>query len=229
MATMYETIMNLPLFKGLSHEQVSSFLEKTHFKFSKYSDREKIVSAGERVEEMKCVISGQIRLCHIIGDKDLLRLTELRRNHEVIGADRLFGMDTTYGADICAVGNVSTMEFSKDQYQNLLNAGSIYLLNYLNSLSYGAQIRFNILMIILKEDLLQPADVSSTLIVPKILKKFHFFSILSHLQDFAISIPILSKKKLLILKASGQSNKFQVASRLFLKKNSSKHRARSLE
>lgn len=144
MATMYETIMNLPLFKGLSHEQVSSFLEKTHFKFSKYSDREKIVSAGECVEEVKCVISGQIRLCHIIGDKDLLRLTELRRNHEVIGADRLFGMDTTYGADICAVGNVSTMEFSKNQYQNLLNAGSIYLLNYLNSLSYGAQIRFNI-------------------------------------------------------------------------------------
>ena len=27
MATMYETIMNLPLFKGLSHEQVSAFLE----------------------------------------------------------------------------------------------------------------------------------------------------------------------------------------------------------
>lgn len=229
MATMYETIMNLPLFKGLSHEQVSSFLEKTHFKFSKYSDREKIVSAGERVEEVKCVISGQIRLCHIIGDKDLLRLTELRRNHEVIGADRLFGMDTTYGADICAVGNVSTMEFSKDQYQNLLNAGSIYLLNYLNSLSYGAQIRFNIF-----NDYPQGGFAATCRRIihtycSRNSEEISFFSILSHLQDFAISIPILSKKKLLILKASGQSNKFQVASRLFLKRNSSKHRARSLE
>ncbi len=144
MATMYETIMNLPLFKGLSHEQVSSFLEKTHIKFSKYSDREKIVSADERAAEVKCIISGQVRLSHIIGYNNQLKLTELRKGNEMLGADRLFGMDTTYGTDICAVGNVSTMEFSKEQYQNLLHAGSIYLLNYLNSLSYGAQIRFNI-------------------------------------------------------------------------------------
>ena len=144
MATMYETIMNLPLFKGLSHEQVSSFLEKTHIKFSKYSDGEKIVSAGERAREVKCIISGQVRLCHFIGNDNRLKLTELRKGNEMLGADRLFGMDTTYETDIYAVGNVSTMEFSKDQYQNLLNAGSIYLLNYLNSLSYGAQIRFNI-------------------------------------------------------------------------------------
>lgn len=141
---MYETIMNLPLFKGLSHEQVSSFLEKTHIKFSKYSDREKIISAGERVKEIKCLISGQMRLSYNLGNDNCFRLTELRRNHEVLGADRLFGMDTTYGFDAYAVGNVSTMEFSKEQYQNLLNAGSIYLINYLNFLSYGAQVRFNI-------------------------------------------------------------------------------------
>lgn len=144
MATMYETIMNLPLFKGLSHEQVSSFLEKTHIKFSKYSDGEKIVSAGERVKEIKCLISGQLRLHHNIGKNNMIRLTELRCTNEVLGADRLFGMNTTYEFDAYAVGNASTMEFSKEQYQNLLNAGSIYLINYLNFLSYGTQIRFNI-------------------------------------------------------------------------------------
>ncbi len=136
--------MNLPLFKGLSHEQVSSFLEKTHITFTKYSDQEKISSAGEQVSEVKCVISGQVRLIHKIGDSDMIVLSESRRGNEVLGADKLFGMDTSYGFDAYAIGNVSTMEFSKEQYKNQLNAGSIYLLNYLNFLSYRAQIRYTI-------------------------------------------------------------------------------------
>ncbi len=144
MATMYETIMNLPLFKGLSHEQVSSFLEKTNLKFSKYSDREKIIDAGTNVNNIKCVISGQVRICHKIGTAEDIKLLELQQGHNVLGADRLFGMDTAYGFDAYAVGNVSTMEFSKEQYINLLNTGSIYLINYLNFLSYRAQIRYDI-------------------------------------------------------------------------------------
>lgn len=116
MATMYETIMNLPLFKGLSHEQVSAFLEKTHITFSKYSDNEKIVSAEDRADVVRCVISGKIRVAHRIGKENTLKITELQHNNNVLGADRLFGMDTTCGFEAYAVGNVSTMEFSKEQY-----------------------------------------------------------------------------------------------------------------
>lgn len=144
MATMYETIMNLPLFKGLSHEQVSAFLEKTHITFSKYSDNEKIVSAEDRADVVRCVISGKIRVAHRIGKENTLKITELQHNNNVLGADRLFGMDTTCGFEAYAVGNVSTMEFSKEQYMGLLSSGSIYLLNYLNFLSYRAQIRYSI-------------------------------------------------------------------------------------
>lgn len=136
--------MNLPLFKGLSHEQVSAFLEKTHITFSKYSDNEKIVSAEDRADVVKCVISGKIRVAHRIGKDNTLKITELQHNNNVLGADRLFGMDTTCGFEAYAVGNVSTMEFSKEQYMGLLSSGSIYLLNYLNFLSYRAQIRYSI-------------------------------------------------------------------------------------
>ena len=33
MASMYGTIMDLPLFKGISEDQVSAFLEKTNIEF----------------------------------------------------------------------------------------------------------------------------------------------------------------------------------------------------
>ena len=142
MATMYETIMNLPLFKGLSHEQISAFLEKTNIQFSRYSDQDTIASASENVTELKCVISGTVKFIHKINAS--LTITEIEKTNIILGADKLFGMDTKYRYEAVAVGPVSTMVFSKQQYQNLLNAKSIFLLNYLNFLSYRAQIRYDI-------------------------------------------------------------------------------------
>lgn len=144
MATMYETIMNMPLFKGLSNEQVSSFLEKTHIRFTKYSDGEQILQADDRVTDVKCVISGRIVTRHILGDKETLVISEEQEGENVLGADKLFGMSTTYGCDIYAIGQVSLMEFSKDQYLNLLKTDSIYLINYLNFISYRAQLRHSL-------------------------------------------------------------------------------------
>lgn len=139
MATMYETIMNLPLFKGLSHEQISSFLEKTHIRFHKYSDRERIVEKGTRANSLKCVISGNIIVSRHIGRTNPMVISEVITGQYIIGADRLFGMNTEYDSDADALGNVSVMEFSKEQYFSLLSSGNILLINYLNTLSFSAQ------------------------------------------------------------------------------------------
>ena len=53
MATMYETIMNLPLLKGVSKELVSSFLEKTHVQFVNFNDGEKLIEEGETCSYIK--------------------------------------------------------------------------------------------------------------------------------------------------------------------------------
>lgn len=139
MPTMYETIMNLPLFKGVSHDQVSSFLEKTHIKFSKYNPGEIIAERNDPVKTIKCIISGFTSIKYLITNDGRLSLQETISGEHIIGADRLFGMDTTYNSEICAINRVSIMEFNKDQYLNLLTTSPIYLLNYLNYLSYQAQ------------------------------------------------------------------------------------------
>lgn len=144
MATMYETIMNLPLFKGLSHEQISSFLEKTHIRFSKFNDGEQIVSSEDNVTNVKCIISGNVRMYYKFGEEDAMSLAFTERGENILGADKMFGLDNRYGFTARARGPVSLMEFSKDQYLNQLIPGSIYLLNYLNFLSLRAQIRYRI-------------------------------------------------------------------------------------
>ena len=60
MATMYETIMSLPLFKGISRQQVSTFLEKTHVQFINYNPGERIVSVGDACTHIRYIISGEV-------------------------------------------------------------------------------------------------------------------------------------------------------------------------
>lgn len=138
MATMYEMIMDLPLFKGVGKEQVSLFLEKTHVNFRNYNGGEEIVERGEEVRMVRFVISGEVNILHEISDIDL-KVEERAGFGRVLGAARLFGFDTGYPYRVVAATRASILEFSKDQYMNLLNSDRIYLLNFLNYLSLRAQ------------------------------------------------------------------------------------------
>lgn len=138
MATMYEMIMDLPLFKGVSKELVSSFLEKTNINFVNFSPGDKIVSKGEEVRMVKFVISGEVRVKHVLKGCNIV-VEEICSSGRVLGADRLYGMDTGYSCDVEASAKTSIMEFRKDQYVRLINSDHIYLLNFFNYLSRRAQ------------------------------------------------------------------------------------------
>lgn len=135
---MYETIMALPLFKGVSKDLVSIFLEKTHVEFVNYTAGEDIIVKGESCDIVRFVITGsvKVRVTNHIGN---LSITEHCHTGTVLAPEYLFGLDVTYPYDVKAIGDVSIMQFSKEQYINLLQSNTIYMLNYLNYLSYHSQ------------------------------------------------------------------------------------------
>ena len=47
MSSMYEVLMDLPLFQGVSHTKISELIEKIRFNFLKYLNNEKFISANE--------------------------------------------------------------------------------------------------------------------------------------------------------------------------------------
>lgn len=138
MATMYEMIMDLPLFKGVSKEHVSQFLEKTNVDFLNYESGETIIEKGTGVTMVKFVISGAARITHTIESLPI-RIEETCGHGTVLGADRLFGISTGYAFEAKAQGRTSIMQFSKEQYVNLLHSDRIYMLNFFNYLSLRAQ------------------------------------------------------------------------------------------
>lgn len=138
MNSMYVTIMDLPLFKGISEAHVSAFLEKTHVDFVNYAKGDILYRRHDECRDMRYVITGSVcrSHCHI---SETCTINEVLHPGSVLGADRLFGMDTRYPSQAEALTDVSVMTFSKEQYLRLLASDEIYLINVLNFLSRRVQ------------------------------------------------------------------------------------------
>lgn len=135
---MYETIMDLPLMKGLSREQVSSLLEKVHVEFVNLNKGDILVKPGEICDKISFIISGKIRISMSSDDGEVILQQSLGAGN-ALGADRLFGIDTTYNYSAEALATSSVMQFSKTQYFSLLHTHPIYAINYCNYVSALAQ------------------------------------------------------------------------------------------
>lgn len=131
-------LMDLPLFKGVSKDQISMFLEKTNIDFRNYEPEETVISEGEEVAMVKFIISGFVRIVHRL-ESQSITIEETCGVGTVFGADRLYGISTDYPYEAKSIGRTSIMQFSKDQYVNLLISDRIYMLNFFNFLSLRAQ------------------------------------------------------------------------------------------
>ena len=138
MNSMYETIMDLPLFKGIGEDQLSQMLEKTKMEFLKFEDGEVICRMDENVESLNFILNGRVKLTYRMNNFPI-EIDEIRNKNSVIGALHLFGMNTSYNSVSTAIGKVSIMRIGKSQYMNILKSDSIYMLNFLNYLSAAAQ------------------------------------------------------------------------------------------
>ena len=47
MDSMYDVLLQLPIFQGVSRNKISELIEKMKFHFLKYPDGEKIVTSGK--------------------------------------------------------------------------------------------------------------------------------------------------------------------------------------
>lgn len=134
MQSMYEQIMDLVLFKGISREQVSQLVEKNCVVFESFRAGESIVTFGQEQNRVLFIVSGHARMTTVSADRRMA-MSQTISSGAVIGADALFGWEITASATIDALTDLSALVFDKEQYVRLLKSDDIYLLNYLNYLA----------------------------------------------------------------------------------------------
>ena len=136
--SMYENLMTLPLFKGISYARLSEIVGNTRLAFLKYLPGETMLTAGDPCTHIKFIISGKVRLT-IRNESDRVRVSQTLTAPAVISPDFLFGRNTLYPVTATAIDTVSVMQIDKNDLIQLLQSDEIFLFNYLNILSTNAQ------------------------------------------------------------------------------------------
>lgn len=138
MASMLEQLMELPLFKGVSHSRMAHIVGEAKFHFLKYPAGETVLAAGDKCDHVTFILSGSVRSV-IVNHNGRFSVGQTLTAPNVISPNFLFGKVTTYPYTVTAIDSVSVLKISKNDYINILNNDQVFLFNYLNVLSMNAQ------------------------------------------------------------------------------------------
>lgn len=135
---MYEILMGLPLFNGVSRDCISQIIEKYRFHFLKYLPGEQIIAVGDTCTHIKFIISGSVR-SKIENADGRFKVSQTLTAPEVIAPEFLFGKATQYPCTVTAIDAVGVLQISKAEYMEILKSDKIFMFNLLNILSMNAQ------------------------------------------------------------------------------------------
>ena len=136
--SMYENLMGLPLFNGVSYNRISEIVGNTKLAFMKYLPGETIVQAGAPCTNLMFVIGGRVRLT-IRNNSDRFSLGQTLEAPTVVSPDFLFGRNTLFPATVSAIDTVSIMQIEKNDFISIIRSDEVCLYNYLNFISTNAQ------------------------------------------------------------------------------------------
>lgn len=138
MTTMFEQLMNLPLFRGVSQSRMSAIVGNTKLHFLKYPAGETIVRAGDACSHLTFILSGSVRLTTVNANRRF-SIGQTLQAPAVLSPDFLFGRHTIYPSTVVANGDVSVLKIAKLDYTKLLSTDQVFLFNYINMVAANAQ------------------------------------------------------------------------------------------
>lgn len=138
MDRMYQLLMGLPLFSGVTYEKMLEVVGNTKFHFLKYLEGEEFVKEGDPCTHIKFIISGSVRVSIANNDRRFV-VSQTLTAPNVIAPEYIFGRSTVYPCSVAAIEPTGVLQISKADYMKILNSDPIFLINYLNTLSMNAQ------------------------------------------------------------------------------------------
>ena len=129
MENIFDKLLHLPLFQGVSQERLQETVEKVPFHFLKFKRGEKILSCGDECSHVRFIVSGRAMIEH--ESKVLkLKISHELEAPEVIAPDYLFGLDTCYPFSVRAIDGCGILQLAKQDYVALLKLSSCDFLTW---------------------------------------------------------------------------------------------------
>lgn len=138
MKTMFDTLLQLPLFQGLCQEDFTIILEKVKLHFTKHKAGETIIKSGKSCDQLLFILKGEVSMVTSSKEETFTFIEQMEAPY-VIEPYSLFGMSTTYTSTYIACTEVHSVSISKTFVLNDLFKYEIFRLNYMNIISNRAQ------------------------------------------------------------------------------------------
>lgn len=138
METMFDTLLQLPLFQGLGPEDFTTIIEKVKLHFVKHRSGETFIQSGRPCDQLLFLLKGAAD-CHTVSPDGKVVFIEQIEAPYVFEPQSLFGMSTRYVSSYTAHGEVHTVSVSKALVMSELFRYDIFRLNYMNIISNRAQ------------------------------------------------------------------------------------------
>ena len=138
METMFDTLLQLPLFQGLCNEDFTSILEKVKLHFIKHKAGETIIENGSACTQLCFLLKGEVSIV-TNSPQNIYTVIEQMEAPYLIEPQSLFGMSTHYTSSYIAHTEAHTVSISKAFVLSDLFKYEIFRLNYMNIVSNRAQ------------------------------------------------------------------------------------------
>lgn len=138
MLQLYDKLIELPLFIGISTDELSDIVGQTKFGFHKLAVDRPLVSTDDKCTQLFFLMSGTLRVVSY-ADNYRYRIEEELFAPAVIQPEHLFGLQQRFTKDFIAHTDCSLLSLDKAEVLRLLDSYLIFRLNLLNSISMQAQ------------------------------------------------------------------------------------------
>lgn len=132
--TMFDTLLELPLFQGLSREDLTRILESTRLAFDTLSQGATVVRQDEICTGLTFVIRGDVISTTAAADRSW-SIEETLTAPILQGLDVLYGTRRTHSRTLTAAGTVNTLTMDKQTFGALTRYYEVFRLNVLNLLT----------------------------------------------------------------------------------------------
>ena len=129
--TMYDTLLMLPLFQGMSKTDLTRIIEKVQFHFVKFEDKEVVFRQGERCDKLVFLLSGEL-VSETVAPCGLFTVEEVLDRPMMVDLHSLFGSDTTFKSTYSAHGEVAMLMIDKSYVFKLLDFNMGFRINFYN-------------------------------------------------------------------------------------------------
>lgn len=136
--TMYDNLLLLPLFQGLSKNDFTTILEKVRFHFLTYQEGEIFIRQGEDCQQLCFLLNGKA-IARTTDKEHAFTFSESFETPTIIEPQSLFGMQPQYSATYQAQTQVKVLTIEKRYIFSELNKHEIFQLNFLNLLTNRIQ------------------------------------------------------------------------------------------